>query len=151
MEWLEHKRIFMFQKDLSIAMWEILFSFLKKFTFHWGNIITLYRFHVYNILLLIHYSMEVKSVSRSVASHSLWPHGLARQALLSMGFSRQESWSGLPFPSSGDCPSPGTEPASLRLLQWQVGSFPLMPPGKPYGHVSCFYIMGCCKKCFGQL
>ena len=35
------------------------------------------------------------------------------QASLSMGFSRQESWSGLPFPSPGDLPDPGIKPVSL--------------------------------------
>ena len=43
-------------------------------------------------------------------SDSLRPHGL--QASLSMGFSRQEYWSGLPFPSPGDLPNPGIEPRS---------------------------------------
>ena len=38
------------------------------------------------------------------------------QAPLSMGFSRQEYWSGLPCPSPGDLPDPGIEPASLNLL-----------------------------------
>ena len=38
---------------------------------------------------------------------------VARQAPLSMGFSRQEYWSGLPFPSQGDLPNPGIEPASF--------------------------------------
>jgi len=52
-------------------------------------------------------------------------------APLSMGFSRQEKWSGLPGPSSGGLPNPETEPTSLRLLLWQVGSLPLAPPGKP--------------------
>ena len=56
---------------------------------------------------------------------------IAHQAPLSMGFSRQKYWSGLPFPSPGDLPNPGTEPASLSLLHWQVGSLPLVPPGKP--------------------
>ena len=37
----------------------------------------------------------------------------ARQSLLSVGFSRQEHWSGLPCPPPGDLPSPGTEPTSL--------------------------------------
>jgi len=37
----------------------------------------------------------------------------ARQAPLSMGFSRQEYWSGLPFPSPGDLPNPGIEPTSF--------------------------------------
>ena len=41
------------------------------------------------------------------------PWTVARQAPLSMGFSRQEYWSGLPFPSPGDLPDPGIEPASL--------------------------------------
>ena len=45
-------------------------------------------------------------------SDSLWPH-VARQAPLSIGFSRQEYWSGLPCPSPGDLPDPGIEPMSL--------------------------------------
>jgi len=44
---------------------------------------------------------------------------------------RQEYWSGLPFPPSGDLPNPGIEPLSLGLLLWQAGSSPLLPPGKP--------------------
>ena len=40
---------------------------------------------------------------------------VARQAPLSMGFSRQEYWSGLPFPSPEDLPSPGVEPRSPAL------------------------------------
>ena len=43
------------------------------------------------------------------------PWTLARQAPLSMGFSRQEYWSGLPFPSPGDLPYPGIEPWSPAL------------------------------------
>ena len=42
---------------------------------------------------------------------TLWT--VAHQAPLSMGFSRQEYWSGLPLPTPGDCPDPRTEPASL--------------------------------------
>ena len=46
--------------------------------------------------------------SRSVTSNSFaTPWTVARQAPLSMGFSRQEYWSGLPFPSPGDLPDPG--------------------------------------------
>ena len=47
------------------------------------------------------------SVSCSVISNSLRPHGLyvARQSPVSMGFSRQEYWSGLPFPPPGDLPN----------------------------------------------
>ena len=54
----------------------------------------------------------------------------AHQAPLSKGFSRQEYWSGLPFPSSGDLPDPGIKPTSLCLLHWQVDPLPLTPPGK---------------------
>ena len=56
-------------------------------------------------------------ISRSVVSDSLRPHGLyiARQAPLSLEFSRQEYRSGLPFPSLGDLPDPGIEPGSPAL------------------------------------
>ena len=43
------------------------------------------------------------------------PQTAARQAPLSMGFSRQEYWSGLPFPSPRDLPNPGIEPGSPTL------------------------------------
>ena len=43
---------------------------------------------------------------------------VALQAPLSMGFSRQEYWSGLPCPPPGDLPDPGTKLAALRLLLW---------------------------------
>ena len=43
------------------------------------------------------------------------PWTIAYQATLSMGFSRQEYWSGLPFPSPGDLPNPGIEPESPSL------------------------------------
>ena len=52
----------------------------------------------------------------------------ARQAPLSMGFPRQECWSGLPFPPPEDLPNPGVKPASPS---WQADSLPLSPPGSP--------------------
>ena len=51
--------------------------------------------------------------SCSVVSDPLWPHGLVCQVPLSMEFSTQEYWSGLPFPSPRDLADPGIEPASL--------------------------------------
>ena len=48
-----------------------------------------------------------------------------------MGFFKQEYWSGLPCPPPGDLSDPGIKPESLTLLRWQVGSVPLVPPGKP--------------------
>ena len=54
------------------------------------------------------------------------------QAHLPMGFSRQEYWSGLPFPSPGELPDPGMEaPCLLRLLHWQADSLPLSHLGSP--------------------
>ena len=52
---------------------------------------------------------------------------VAHQPPLVMGFSRQEYWSGLPFPSPGDLPDPGTEPMSPAL---QADALTSEPPGK---------------------
>ena len=52
-------------------------------------------------------------LSHSIMFDSVTPWIVARQAPLSMGFSRQEYWSGLPFPTPGDLPNPGMEPMSL--------------------------------------
>ena len=54
------------------------------------------------------------------------PWTVARQVPLPMEFSRQEYWSGLPFPSPGDLPNPGTEPGSPAL---QADSLPPELPG----------------------
>ena len=56
------------------------------------------------------------------------PWTIAYQASQSMEFSRQEYWSGLPFPSPGDLPDPEMEPGSHAL---QADSLPIEPPGKP--------------------
>ena len=66
----------------------------------------------------------VLPVSPSVVSDSLW--AVTRQTPLSMKFSRQEYWTGLPFPSPGDLPNPGIEPGSPTL---QADSLPFEPPG----------------------
>ena len=47
------------------------------------------------------------------------------------GFSRQEYWSGLPYPPPGDLPNQGLNMCFQHLLHWLVGSLPLVPPGKP--------------------
>ena len=56
------------------------------------------------------------------------PWTVAHQAPLSMGFSRQEHWSGLPCPSPEDLPNPGIKPESPAQ---QEDSLPSEPPGKP--------------------
>ena len=65
------------------------------------------------------------------------PWTVAHQAPLSMGFPRQQYWSGLPFPPPGESSQPmdGTGHL-LRLLHWQVGSLPLASPGKPVTMIS---------------
>src|SRR5574337_843263 len=62
---------------------------------------------------------------------TLWT--VALQALLSMGFSRQDYWSGLAFHSPGDLPDPGVEPEPSSL---QADSLPSEPPGKPEEYLS---------------
>ena len=59
-------------------------------------------------------------------SVTLWT--IAQQAPLSMGFSKQEYWSGLPFPSPGDLPDPGIEPGSPAS---KGDALPSEPPGNP--------------------
>ena len=70
---------------------------------------------------------EVKSLSRVRLFATPWT--VAYQAPLSMGFSRQEYWSRLPFPSPGDLPDPGIKPRSLAL---QADALPSEPPGSSH-------------------
>ena len=70
---------------------------------------------------------------------------IAGQAPLSMGFSRQEYWTGLPFPSPGDLPDSGIKPRSPAL---QAGSLLSEPPEKPMNTLNswfpnCFTIFCC--------
>ena len=69
--------------------------------------------------------MKVKSLSRVQLFATPWT--VAYQAPPSVGLSRQEYWSGLPFPSPGDLANPGIEPRSPTL---QADALPSEPPGK---------------------
>ena len=71
--------------------------------------------------------MKVKVKSFSCVRLFSTPWTVAYQAPLSMGFSRQEYWCGLPFPSPGDLPNPGIEPGSPAL---HTDALPSEPPGK---------------------
>ena len=68
-------------------------------------------------------------LGHSVMSNSETPRTVALQVPLSMGFSRQEYWSGLPCPPPGDLPNPGVE---LRSPALQADFLPFEPPGKPW-------------------
>ena len=70
--------------------------------------------------------VKVKSLSRVQLFATPWT--VAYQASPSMGFSRQEYWSGLPFPSPGDLPNPGIEPGFPALVADALTS---ELPGKP--------------------
>ena len=118
----------------------ILFFFNSCIIFH-----CIYMYHIFTyssvsghlgciLVLTIVNSASVNTEKwhwrRSVVSNSLGPHGLwPCQAPLSVGFSKQEYWSGLPFPSPGDLPDPGIEPWSPAL---QAEALPSEPPGKPF-------------------
>ena len=68
-----------------------------------------------------------------------------QEAPLSMGFSRQKDWSGLPFPSPGGLPDPRIQPRSRAL---QADSLLAQPPGKPFFFFFkylFYYVFGCTR------
>ena len=83
-------------------------------------------FHVLYLNILPCAVCCAESLSRAL--HFVTPWTVAHQAPLSMEFSRQECWSGLPCPSPGDPPNLGIEPRSPTL---QGDPLPSEPPGKP--------------------
>ena len=82
----------------------------------------------------------MKSLGRVQLLVTPWP--VAYQASLSVGFSRQEYWSGLPFPSPGDLPNPGIEPKSPALKADALTSEPTL--NKPPELFTLFFYM--CQK-----
>ena len=80
--------------------------------------------------VMVNVSLIIMLRHASSLSH-VWlfatPRTTARHAPLSMGFSRQEYWSGLPFPPVGDLPDPGIETMSLASPALQADSLPLSP------------------------
>ena len=77
----------------------------------------------FHVRFLKYKRMKVKSLSLVRVFVTTWT--VARQAPLSIGFSRQEHWSGLPFPSPGDLPDPGFEPGPPALQADALPSEPL--------------------------
>ena len=78
----------------------------------------------------------------SVMSDSATPWSVACQATLSIGFSRQEYWSGLPLPPPGDLPDPGIKPVSLAHISHalQSDSLHTEPSGKLILNIYLTYI-----------
>ena len=77
-------------------------------------------------LVIVVVTIVVQSLSR--VRHFVTPWTVAHQAPLSMGFPRQDYWSGLPFPAPGDLPNPRIKPVSPTLAKL---FFTTEPPGKP--------------------
>ena len=78
---------------------------------------------------MVHAYNEVKSLTRDRLFATPWT--VAHQVPPSMEFSRQEYWSGLPFPSPGDLPDPGTESGFPAL---QADALLSEPPRKPHAY-----------------
>ena len=76
------------------------------------------------------------------------PWTVALQASLSIVFSRQEYWSGFPFPSPGDLPNPGIKPESPTL---QADSLPSEPPGKPSSSSCCCLVTKSCPTLYDPM
>ena len=79
--------------------------------------------------------MFLPVLSSSVVSDSATPWTVAHQSPLSVGFSRQEYWSRLPFPPPEDLPDPWIKHKSPVSLALAGGFFSTVPPGKPYKDV----------------
>ena len=106
------------------SLWKIVWCFLKKSK---TRIILWFSSPLF---------WHVCMLSPSVMSDSLQPHGL------SLGFSRQEYWSGLPFPPPRDLPHPGIEPTfpvAPALADEFCCSLLLEPPGRPHSSGSFFF------------
>ena len=110
--------------------WILLF--LSKYSW----LIILYYFQMYHIAIQdfsrLYSIFVVLVLSRVWLFENLWTRAL--QAPLSMGFPRQEYWSGLPFLTPEGLPHPGIEPESFASPALTGGFFTIMPHGKP--HVS---------------
>ena len=89
---------------------------------------------------ITHKGREAHSDVKASMNLSVWlsasPWTVAHQAPLSMGFSRQEYWSGLPFPPPGDLPHPGIKLASPEVPALAGKFFTTEPPGNPLRSIS---------------
>ena len=99
----------------------------ERFTSVWNPFLRLPVTYMLNECVLSHIQLIVT------------PWTLACQSPLSMRFSRQEHWSGLPFPPPGDLPDPGIEPASLVSPALQLACLPTDLLGSHSSHGLVFF------------
>ena len=97
---------------------------------HLHNFIKTCIYKIYNEIII--HVCTPSHFSHVQLCATLWT--IAHQAPLSMGFSRQEYWSGLPCPPTGNLSTQGLDPCLLCPL-WQADSLPLVPPGKPIKYI----------------
>ena len=106
----------------TICTYAYIHTHIDTLTYVYIHVCTHMHIHV---CMYIHMCVCVCVPSHVQFFVTLWPE--ACQALLSMEFSRQEDWSGLPFSTPGDLPKPGIEPASLVTLALAGGFFTAAP------------------------
>ena len=87
------------------------------------------------LLMLVEDNCHYSKVSLAQSCLNLGDPMDCSQTPLSMEFSRQEYWSGLPFPSPGDLPDRGSNSRLLCLVHWQAGSLPPVTPGEPIEYI----------------
>ena len=124
---------------MSSHMWrvidELYFYFQDCKYYHFTNTMEIHHgdieeeeSHIIWSIVLCAFQIIVWSLSRV---RFMTPWTVACQALLSMGFPRQEYWSGFPLPTPGDLPGPGLKPTSLASPALAGRFFTTEPPGKP--------------------
>ena len=131
---LEWERRELFKKHLCLLIYRLVNWCLEVIGKSHGNITILKHrvqflyvanFYIIHSLSHLIYTIKKKLVVSDSSNFMVWSH----QAPLSMGFPRQEYWSGLPFPSPGVLPDPGIEPRSPTL---QADFLPSKPSEKFY-------------------
>ena len=129
----ERQRLTEFCQENALVIANTLFQKCKRQLYTWTSPDSQHQIQTdYNSLqpkMEKLHTVNKNKIRSSVRSNSLQSHGLQPTRLPHpWGFSRQEYWSRLPFPSPRDLPHPGTEPWSPAL---HADSLPIEPPGEP--------------------
>ena len=116
-------------------------QFIKKYILNGKKLMHIYLptsvSQLIHFMLIYHiHKVKVKSLSRVWIFVTPWT--IAYQVPSPMGFSRQEYWIGLPFPSPGDLPNPGIKSGFPAL---QSDALPSEPPGKPHSQASHIHML----------
>ena len=114
----------MFQRLLIYSLWELDTIWILLLCENWINLNYVNRFiMLFRPIIFFHFSMQCSAHSLQSCLNLCHPQTAAHQAPLSMGFSGQDYWSGLPCPPPRDLPDPGIEPKSLTSPPLAGGFF----------------------------